>query len=117
VAVTFIALLAAEGLAEGNAGNVRSATFRAASNALDVADAIAVEAKEGSAAPMSSIGFPAILVSLPAKLGCSRDLTARRRASRSSSLIWVSSTRDKFGLRKHRRKNKSGSVRFRNGPA
>jgi hypothetical protein len=59
---------------EGDVGNVRKATLRAASKPFDVADAIALDAAAGRAAPINSTGFLTILVSLPARLGCSRDL-------------------------------------------
>ena len=83
---------------EDDEGNVRKATFSAASRPFDVADAMAFEAAAGRAAPINSTGFPTRLVSLPARLGCSRALTARRRASRSSSVIWTASTKDNFEL-------------------
>src|SRR5258708_17160648 len=71
----------------GDRGRVRNATFSAASRPLDVADAIAFEANEGSAYPISSTGLPIRFVSRAARLGCSSDLTAFVRATRSASVI------------------------------
>src|SRR6201995_2919559 len=45
---------------------------------------------------MSSTGFPTRLVSRPARLGCSSDLTALPRASRSSMVISEASCSDNF---------------------
>ena len=66
---------------------MRNATFSAASNPFEVEDAIALEANEGSAYPISSTGLPTRLVSRAARLGCSSDLTAFARASRSAGVM------------------------------
>src|SRR6202171_3605170 len=71
----------------GDRGRVRNATFSAASSPFEVADAIAFEANEGSAYPISSTGLPIRFVSRAARLGCSRDLTAFVRASRSAIVM------------------------------
>jgi hypothetical protein len=70
--------------ARGDRGRVRNATLRAASSPFVVADAIAFEANEGRAYPISSTGLPTRLVSRAARPGCSSDLIAFARASRSA---------------------------------
>ena len=71
----------------GDRGRVRNATFSAASSPFVVADAIAFEANEGRAYPISSTGLPTRLVSRAARLGCSSDLTAFARAWRSAGVM------------------------------
>src|ERR1700730_12658339 len=78
----------------GDRGRVRNSTFSAASRPMDVADAIAFEANEGSAYPISSTGLPIRFVSRAARLGCSRDLTAFVRASRSAIVMSEVSSND-----------------------
>jgi hypothetical protein len=78
----------------GDRGRVCNATFSAASSSFVVADAIAFEANEGRAYPISSAGLPIRLVSRAARLGCSSDLTAFAKASRSASVISEDSCRD-----------------------
>src|SRR6202165_5734070 len=71
----------------GDRGRGRNATFSAASSPFVAADATAFEANEGRAYPISSTGLPTRLVSRAASLGCSSDLTAFARASRSAGVI------------------------------
>jgi len=66
---------------------VRSATASAASSALVVATATALDAASGIALLTNSIGLPVMLLRQATRPGCSSVATAAPSASRSSSVI------------------------------